>query len=58
MDGQFNKSGGLTGSLSPIFSDFLLEVTSAFKERLCFLFDLSSEHISVLHTLALTREGL
>lgn len=54
MDGQFNKSGGLTGSLSPIF-DFLLEVTSAFKERLCFLFDLSSEHISVLHTLALSR---
>lgn len=55
MDGQISKSGGLTGSLGPIFSDFLLEVTSAFKERLCFLCDLSSEDISVLHTLALSR---
>lgn len=32
---QVSKSNGLTRSFSAIFSDFLLEVASAFNERLC-----------------------
>lgn len=50
---QVGKSNGLTRSFSSVFSDFLLEVASAFNEGLCSLGDLGSRLISILHALAL-----